>query len=457
MGKNPINPLTGKPKRGRPKKIVPTDSNQLQCDFPGIMKAVERSDDAKGLLMAMLASRHQAAEQWRGLIAVPPTSLAEIIISEFRQKTNIPLEIPFFVLFSIISGFLLERGVYVETEEGNILPDIWTVILASSGAGKTYTQNKISSGLSETMKEIEFPGTGIVSSAAFVQALSRKPRGLWVRDEFAQQLKAMEQTNGPMAEMKDVMLQLYDNADISRETKNDTVVVENPALTILGLTVLETFKDYVTAESMLDGHAQRYGYVVAKQDPQRPWRNYPLWKVKNVEWKDSWEKIVQALQPTYRVDPIMMQKVFGASFQALYNEAIPESFYRRVMWKATKYALIYHVMRADASPELTSEDYGWAARALSLHIDDAAWLIGDHSLSSLERILARAEEVNQRCLETKGRPATARDLISGVKSISSAQQANAILSMIGGEQSTPKQSSALKPQTKIPGGRPEGI
>ena len=57
MGKNPINPLTGKPKRGRPKKIVATDSNQLQFDFPGIMKAVERSDDAKGLLMAMLASR----------------------------------------------------------------------------------------------------------------------------------------------------------------------------------------------------------------------------------------------------------------------------------------------------------------------------------------------------------------------------------------------------------------
>lgn len=430
MAKNPINPLTGKPKRGRPPKVDKSNNRQLDMDFAGMMKAVEASEDARGMVLAMLASRQQQGEQWRGIIAVPPASLAELIISEFRQKSNIPLEIPFFTFLSIISGYLLDRGIYVDTELGHIHPDIWTVILASSGAGKTYTQKTITKGLSDTMKDIEFNGTGIVSSAAFVQALSEKSRGIWVRDEFAQFLKSMEQDGGPLADMKDYLLRLYDNSEITRKTKNDLFTVEDPALTILGLTVLETFKDYVSAESMLDGFAQRFGYVIARNDPTRPWRNYPLWQVNNSAWKGAWEGIVEAVQPAYRTDPGMMQQVFAASFQALYNEQIPESFFRRLIWKATKYALIYHVMRADPSPDLTAEDFGWAARAISIHVDDVAWMIGDHNLSALERVLQAAERLDQHYRQTKGRRVKARELCQGVKAITSAAMANQILAMI---------------------------
>ncbi|MBF0515209.1 MAG: hypothetical protein HQK81_14270, partial [Desulfovibrionaceae bacterium] len=347
-----------------------------------------------------------------------------------------------------VSGFLLERSICVETHLGDVRPDIWTIILAASGAGKTFTKNKITKGLSEALSTMEFDGTGIVSAAAFVQALAKKPRGLWIRDEWAQYMQAIEQPGGPMSDMRDYLLRLHDNADISRETKKETITIESPALTILGLTVIDTFHRFVTIESMLDGTMQRFGVVVAHDDPTRHFLDYPLWDVKTSGWEESWKEIVEATQPKYFADPDMMQKIFGASYQALYNEAIPESFYRRILWKAIKYALIYHVIRADSSPQLNSEDFGWAARVVSMHIDDSAWLIGDHSLSGLERILARADEINARCIETKGRPATARDLIAGIKNITSAQQANQILSMTV--------VNYMPPRGKI-GGRPEGF
>ena len=417
-------------KKGRPKKVEKADPRQLDLDFEGMMTALEKSEDAKGMILAMLASRAQDFQGWRGQDAVPPGSLADKIVREFRLKTNIPLEIPFFTFLSVISGYLLNRGVYVQSDMGEVQPDLWTVVLASSGAGKTFTKSKISNGLSASVGDIEFGGTGIVSAAAFAQALSEKPRGLWVRDEFARLLKNIDDETGPMAEMKDYLLRLYDNGTIERRTKKDTVTAENPALTILGMTVLETFKDFVSAESMLDGFAQRFAYVVAKADPTRPWRDYPLWSVDNQTWGEDWAKIEAAVQPVYTVDRETMQAAFGAAFQSCYNQQIPESFFRRLIWRATKYAVVYHVIRGDAGAELTAEDFGWAARAIQHHVNDMAWLIGDHNLSSLERVIQAAERLDRHYLDTKGRHVTARELVAGVRAISSAGMARQILDMI---------------------------
>ncbi|MBF0398691.1 MAG: DUF3987 domain-containing protein [Desulfobacterales bacterium] len=415
----------------RPKKIE-KKSFQLEFDFKNSLKVIETSEEARDLIIAMIAAKNRDRSQWRGVIAIPPTSLLDSIISQFRLKTNIPLEIPFFTFFSILSGYLLNKNINLILDDMLIKPDVWTVVLASSGAGKTYTEKKISNGLNEVMKDIEFRGTGCVSSATFVDRLSEKPHGLWIRDEFAQFLKQIENPNGPLSDMKDYLLRLHDNSTISRETKkNGNIEIEDPALSILGLTVFETFKCYVTTESMLDGFAQRFSYVIAEADPTRHFLNYPLWQIDNKSWQLRWDNLVKKIQPAYYGNKDSIT-AFSTSFQTLYNQQIPESFYRRIMWKAHKYAMLYHVLKEDISSELKAEDYGWAARALSLHIDDAAFLIGDHNISAIERIIQSAEKLYDKIAVTKHREATARDLISGVNAIKNAGQANAILSIIKG-------------------------
>lgn len=414
-------------KRGRPKS-VPAKSGQTAFDFDAILSVIERSggdSEAAETIKAMLAIKDQRT-QWRGAIAIPPATILEAILGEFRTKTNIPLEVPFFTVISAISGYLLKKGVVVKTSTGEIQPDIWTIVLAASGAGKTYTQTQVGKGIDIT--EFEFNGTGLVSAAAFVQKLESMPRGLWVRDEYARFLNTVEIESGPMAEMKDYLLRLYDNATISRETKKETISVEKPAISILGMTVLDTFGKYVTAESMLDGFAQRFAYVIAKSDPERPWTNYPLWKVDSNGWAEKWAAIKVNIKDFYYAEDVM-QPAFSQSFQMLFNEIVPESFYRRLMWKANKYALIYHVLKCDTSDKLTAEDYGWAARLISLHVQDAAYLIGDHNLTALERVLVKAEEIIIKVKAT-GKTPTARDLVRGVSALKTTAQAEQILKMI---------------------------
>lgn len=414
-------------RRGR-KPYVETHPGQVSLGLDEILESMERSAEAGGMIKLMLQTSGQDG-QWRGMLAVPPAGLAAKIISEFRQKTNIPLEIPFFVLLSVISGLLLERGSVLESKVlGTIKPDIWTVILASSGAGKTYSQKQITNSIDLT--GVEFGG-GFASAATFLESLEKSPNSLWIRDEFAQFLKTVESDDGPMAGIKDYLLRLYDNGKIERHTKRDSISVENPALTILGLTVLETFGKYVSAESMLDGFAQRFSYVRAESDPDRNFRDYPLWLVDSSQFDKDWIKVKNCIQDKYFVDDDIILPAFSQSFNALFNDEIPESFFRRLIWRATKYAMIYHVLRADNSDHLTAEDFGWAARVISLHVKDTAWILGEHTIGELEKVIASTEAAFSRLKLKHGREPTLREIVQGVKAIKTVSQAKQIMSLLG--------------------------
>jgi hypothetical protein len=413
--------------RGRPRKIE-RRLGQLELNTEAAFKVLERSDEARDLTLALF-HRRPSTDQWRGFIAIPPDSLIEKVIEEFRHKTNIPLEIPFFTFLSILSGYLLCEGVSINILGfPRIYPDIWNIILALSGAGKTYTEDTISRALSRVMGQIEFPGTGLVSGAAFISELTKKPRGLWIRDEFAQFIKSIE-FGGPLSDMKDYLLRLYNNRKIERSTKKESITqLIDPALTILGLSVLDTFYKHVPIEMMLDGFAQRFGIVIAKADASRLWRDYPLWDVDCSTWDSRWVTMTTNLHKEYFASKVGLE-AFSSTFNALFNDKLPESFYRRVLWRAHKYALMYHVLRADPSCYLTAEDYGWAARVISMQLDDMAYLVGEHNISPLERMIKSAERIGQK-VNNNGKELTTRDLIQGVSSITNVQQAKTILEMV---------------------------
>lgn len=408
-------------KRKKAKKRLKS-SGLRTAERDELLRIISTVPSAEDQIRAMLASKKKGLNNWRGLIAVPPSSILDSILSEFVMKTNIPLEIPFFVLFHVVSGYLLKNDVSLDVQGQKIVPDIWTIILASSGAGKTFTQKIITKSLDIT--DIEFKGTGIASSAKFVEELNKMPKGFWLRDEFAQFLKKLE-TAGPMEEMKDYLLRLYDNDTITRSTQKYDIEINDPALTILGLTVLETFSNYVDAESMLDGFAQRFNYVISEADPDRNFIDYPIWEIDTSSWLKQWIDTTSIIHKKYRTTPKSID-AFKSSFRLIYKHDLPESFFRRVAWKAHKYALIYHIIRKDKRDVLTLEDYGWAARALSMHLDDAATLIGDKNISDLEKLIQSAEKIANRVRDT-GKEVKPRDLILGVYGIKTVQQAEAIM------------------------------
>ena len=114
-----------------------------------------KDSGARKLLSRMLACREtrsvvraimfaQERELWRGVVATPPASILEVVVSEFMRHTPVAAELPFMATVSLIAQMLCERGAALVMADGQkILPDLFTVMLAASGEMKSFSVSKI--------------------------------------------------------------------------------------------------------------------------------------------------------------------------------------------------------------------------------------------------------------------------------------------------------------------------
>ncbi|MGD1327128.1 hypothetical protein ACNHE5_19850 [Pandoraea pnomenusa] len=383
--------------------------------------------EARSLVQMMLQAKTPATG-WRGMFAVPPGSAIELVLSAFRRETNVPLEIPFFGFLHFVSGMLLANETRITGPIGEISPELWTVVLAPSGSGKTFAVSVIEEA---SPVKAEFPEA--VSGAAFLEGLAEHSPALWLQDEIAQKLKQIEDPKSPLGDAKEYLLRAYDNKRIERVTKKETVRVERPALGILGLNTPESFKKALSQESLLDGFAQRFGFVWAERDPSRPMENFPIYDRPRLlkACEAAFEK-VQAVQ-LHRVYRISHRgaEAFRTSFSLLGKGMEEnESYFRRAMFRAFRYAVLYHVILGKAGDTIDDEDVGWGARVSSLHLSDMGKILGEQKeLSGVAEKVAKAQEVKKRC-EAAGKPFNPRAIQQGVRGVASADEARAIFDLI---------------------------
>ncbi len=407
------------------RKNAKEDSRQLS--FLSLIAEKEAvRDEVRGMLQVMKALDSKG-QTWRGLLAVPPGSLLSTVVSAFEKQTDIPLEIPFFVTLHLLSAELMKRDITVNFQGQRIRPDLWTVILAESGAGKTFTTNRL---MDMTGAEDTFPDPA--TAARFIEELQAHNKSLWVRDEFGQFLKTLE-TQTYAQEMKDMLLRIYDGKEVARRTQKYEVVVKDPALSILGLTVYSTFLDIISPESLLDGFAQRFSYVIAQKDPQRPMRKFPWYNFQAWEQtiREEWDKVTSLL-PDDRAEYHVTERGvdgFNESFDMLVHDKLPDSFYRRIMTRGIRYALFYHLLLHKDTLELDQQDMGWAGRLSAIHIQDAVALLREHGIDKNLSLAAKAEVLRDR-LASEGKSITARDVARNIRGIANAAHARFILSLM---------------------------
>lgn len=403
------------------KKPRPAKQKQAAFDFG------ELSSESQSYIKATTRARKRLKEQWRGMMAVPPGTLVEDMLNQFQKHTNIPLELPFFTLMHYVGGFLVTNGTTSEFQGKKIEADFWTIVLGKSGAGKTWTQKEIKNAIGGEIPELNSSAS---SAARFLEELELKPKSLWIRDEFGQLLKAIEQDGSPMAQMKEYLLKAYDNEDVERSTKRDSISVKNPVLSILGFTATDSFTKMMSFESLVDGFAQRFGYVLSKPDPNRNWQDYPVWSVDSKEWRTLWNQMIKGVLPNYKVSADA-EHAFKKCFTDMTEGAeIDESFYRRVLWRSHKFALIYHILRGEcANPIISAEDYGWAARIISMQLSDAAEVLDMCGGSNLKKMLDQATAAVIK-LKEQNKPITARNIIRSCNAIENASSARFILDLL---------------------------
>ncbi|WP_138514692.1 DUF3987 domain-containing protein [Rhodoferax bucti] len=383
-------------------------------------------DPTRSMVRSMLSV--VAGGKWPTLDAcIPPGSILDDVDRMFYEGTDIPRELPFFTVIHYIAAMLLQQDVQIEVEGRTTRPDIWTIALAPSGAGKTFTQNVIEEIFGKGVRQ--FPEAA--SAAKFVECLRDNNHSLWLRDEFAQYLSSVE-TQSHMAQVKDFLLRTYDNNDIEHRTKEEDVIVEDPALTIFGTTPFATIKNYLSSESLVDGFAQRFAFVVAERDERRIKPIYRT-KARLPQIQEKWAaNLATQFHKVYHVDDVGIAAYEEAFYMIVArsgSESIDESFSRRIMWRSLKYALIYHVITGKTDNVLHAEDLTYAARLAALNLRDLRKVLDQYDMPVFNDISKKAKSFVER-RAASGLKTSKRDLVAGVRGVGKATEAQEMLEFL---------------------------
>lgn len=378
---------------------------------------------------AVLSSLPKLA--WRGDSAIPPGSPPHDILEAFREHTDIPLELPWTAFLFYLSTLLLSKGVKIKikTAKGGltVTPEVWLVSLAPSGSGKSYALNIVGHGapLAATI-------TGIASGAKFIAEMSDNETAGMVNamldDEFGQTLKSLETIGSPLFDAKGYLLKSYDGGKLERKTKAETVTVLDSRLSFYGLNVDKTFIDgCISAESMLDGFAQRFMYSIAECDPERPQYNYPLYDTDSLKRtaESAWARVLSTpIHAEYTYAPETLE-AYNSEFRQLgkliYDGGqVNASFFRRLMQATHKLALFMHIILGGESPEISKTAMLYAIRQTRLNILDAAKLIAMKAPKQTA-MLSAVDELAER-LAAKGERLTPRSIRAGIRAAREDQQ-----------------------------------
>ena len=397
--------------------------------------------EAKQLVIGL--NRLETRQEWPRRTAVPPASLLSDVLDAFEAQTDIPLELPYAYLMAYLSGFLCTKRVTLQiTRNQTISPQLFLTTLAPSSSAKTTVGTFIKRWIAQSIDKSPVPLLGQPGSAAkFIEDLQHTPRGLWIRDEFGKFLQSID-TQPHQQEMKDHLLNAYSNERLEKRTLKGDIVVDDYAFAFLGLTVDTTFPDEVGHDSIVDGFAQRFLYIIAAPDETRSPSDFPLYFADHThgEEDDAREQRIyrkftdlftrsdlEGATLTFSKEAIHL---FERTFKSEYSRSFPTSFYRRIMFATFRYAAIYHLLRKAHGTEIDEASLAYATRAVRIHLQDARTLLTMCGWSELERVIQQCEAYRERYFAKHNTLPDARDYVSGVRAIQSSAQARDVISLM---------------------------
>jgi|SRR5471030_25900 len=393
--------------------------------------ATSADNDAIGYIAAIAKTREAAAQHvqavkikavnakkhaWRGATAIPPGSALSNVLRSVEKHTDLPLDLPLHSFLFYLATYFMASDIKINCGgQIGITPELWTIVLAPSGCGKTYSLDRI-----KKSAPVQANIGGIVSGRALFDAFkTNEAEGLpnaFLCDEVGQLVKSMEQDGSPLAAAKLHFLNAYGGGPIEYTTgKEGKMVVQKTTMSFLGLNVDSTFFKILSAESFLDGFCQRFAFVMCERDPSRPFTNYPRYDNAAIEEAAAlaWAEILALpLHSSYTYTPAALD-AFDTHFKELGENiessgVVAVSFFRRQMQRSHALALAYHIILGKTTAEIDAVDVAWAMKLTNLSLDDIATAIIEKSGKAadiLEALMALGERI-----EGEGGRLTARDI-----------------------------------------------
>lgn len=434
--------MTEKKKAGRPKK----DS------YPAFNIDVSK-EDTMNLILQYLSSSHidmEIESMIPGLFYNKKNALSAIY-NAFLPQTNIPISLPVFGFFAIISAYLLKNNVKWSIPD-MVRPkecDLWIFNLAPSGSSKTFSfgaiENSIPNeswidekGEEQFIKPVDMDFGMVSGPKAWLQEMEKHNKGFWHVDEAAQFLKQVENMNSPQHEIKKYLMLTYDHQKIERINSKESFSIKNPALSMIWLNTPQSFFDSLSFESLSDGFAQRFCYVITDRDLDRPYKEHPIYDEKKIISIIE-EPIQRLFKTTLHQEYIIpknvemqYRKAFKDIVEQRFNDNFEESFYRRVMFKAFTYAVIFHLIFNKESNEIDEEDMEYALKVCLVHLYSIQRILtikGNNQYKEIKRMFDRALIIYHQ-FKAKGLELKSRDLQQKIHGIKSSKEANFLMEMI---------------------------
>lgn len=312
---------------------------------------------------------------------VPTGSVLDAVVRALKRETDCPPLLGVITTFAVLSAALCQAGStfsYHDDLDSAIRLDLWWVMLAESGAGKTFVRDVVTKALGINLPSIPTPGSGVVflDSLASVGGV-----GYWDKDEYGQTIKQISH-DSTLTVLKDLLLQCYDHKKLTNNTrKHGLVEVENPVLTIYGSTPIASLSKCLSMEMLVDGFAARH-----------------LWASTNCPDLDVFRYNARRVRELIAQHPAVagLRETLGEKRQFIITESaeavlksqfrevvstlgntLSRGFVRRITWTAGHYSVLYHL--------LTQKSPG---QSVGVHAARWAWRMVMYHLHSTRHVLS---------------------------------------------------------------------
>lgn len=227
----------------------------------------------------------QHAEHTKTVI-VPEFARVELLTEdEMRRVTQRPTFVERFIKWAsslgdaatqyhqagafIILSALLSGKVNLPTSFGNIVPNLWFMILADTTLTRKSTAMDIAIDLLvEVDSDVIMATDG--SLEGLMTSLSTRPGmpSIFLRDEFTGLLDSMTKKDY-MAGMAEALTKLYDGKMLKRLLRKETIEVKEPVLIIFAGGIKNRTQQLLTLEQISSGFIPRFIFLTAESDVTR--------------------------------------------------------------------------------------------------------------------------------------------------------------------------------------------
>lgn len=170
----------------------------------------------------------------------------------------------FIILSALISG-----ATVLETSFGEIVPNLWFMILADTTLTRKSTAMDIATDLLEKIGTDSIMATdGSIEGMVSVLATRPKQPSIFVRDEFSGLIEGMLKKDY-LAGMAETLTKLYDCKNSKRLLKKEVIEVRDPRFMIFAGGIKNRVTGMLTHEHVSSGFIPRFVFITAESDIQR--------------------------------------------------------------------------------------------------------------------------------------------------------------------------------------------